>query len=132
MGKICSKTSCDSVCTCFEGDKNIKNLSMTRLFNIKWHWTHQHEIILFQSLCDIADNNKDSPYGFPTDIAQIIKDFTYHLDEDHYIQTYKICNELHYPSSKKLIAKKFCKSWYKAQQDEYKLTPLTINLFGAS
>ena len=125
MGKICSNTGCDSICNCFENDRNIKEISTTRLFQTKWIWTCQHEINLFQTLCDEHDN-------LSTDIAQLIKEFTYDLKEEFYIPTYKICTELYYPSSKRLIAKKFCKSWYKAQQDEFKMTPLTINLFGES
>lgn len=131
MGKICSKnttTGCNGLCNCFKNDENVKAVAMTRLFNIKWKWTHEHDKILFQSLCDPINTDQ----ALPKAIVNTIKDFTYNAKDEYYIEFYRIRNEFCINSSKALIDKKFCKGWFQTKQQQLFAPVLPINVLGAS
>lgn len=123
------KIGCNSSCNCFKNDKNVGNVAVTRLFNHKWTWTYEHEVMLFQSVNDALTNIQEP---IPNEITNLIKEFTYNLNHQYYLKSYRICNEMQYLSMKELIQKRFCKQWFSTKESMLFSPLLTINILQAS
>eukprot|EP01084_Bolivina_argentea_P028574 53091_1 len=119
----CESVSHDSVCNCFRKDKHIKSVIIKRDLKVKWLWTIDHSNILFT----ILSENKYG-YNAPTAIINLIKHFSYCMQEEYYITETRICKEYYYLKNKQLLKKKLCSQWYSCKLPIFPIAIYSTNI----
>ena len=88
-------------------DNQIKNTEIIRYSTCKWEWSTSHDMALIDSLSELN--------LMPKEIMYLIKDHSYHANQDYYITKPILTSEKYYNKQSQLLRKNLCQSWYTKQ-----------------